>query len=187
MPTTASSIYWLIVACEVGFWLVLIAALTVRYLLHRERLSRNLLLALPALDFLLLAFAVADLRAGTYATFAHGLAAAYVGFTIAFGSNAVEWADQRFAHTFAGGPKPTGAPRQRWPAVRHELGLWVRCVFAATITMGLLVAMIAIVNNDSNTEGLREWFRIAIGCIIFWFVFGPIWTLLFFRRSAGDP
>lgn len=46
------------------------------------------------------------------------------------------------------------------------------------------VAMIAIVNNDSNTEGLREWFRTAIGCIIFWFIFGPIWTLLFFRRSA---
>ena len=186
MTTTASHLYWLVVGCEVGFWLILIAALTVRYLLHRERLSRSLLLALPALDFLLLAFAVADLRAGTYATFAHGLAAAYVGFTIAFGSIAVVWADQRFAHTFAGGPKPKGPPRHRWPAVRYELGLWVRCIIAAILTMGLLVAMIAIVDNDPVTEALREWFRIAIGCIIFWFFFGPVWTLLFFRRSAGD-
>jgi hypothetical protein len=52
--------------------------------------------------------------------------------------------------------------------------------------MGLLVAMIAIVDNDLVTEALREWFRIAIGCIIFWFLFGPVWTLLFFRRRADD-
>jgi hypothetical protein len=183
VPSTSTHLYWLIVGCEVSFWLVLLAALAVRYLFRRERLSRRLLLALPALDLLLLVFTVEDLRSGTHATFAHGLAAAYVGFTVAFGPIAVTWADQRFAHLFAGGPKPSGPPRQRWPAVRYELGLWIRCIIAAAITMVLLVAMIAIVDNDPITGALREWFRIAIGCVIFWFVFGPVWTVLFFRRS----
>jgi hypothetical protein len=186
VPATYSHLYWLIVGCEIGFWLALLAALATRYLLNRERLSRTLLLALPLLDFMLLVFTVLDLRAGAAATFAHGLAAAYVGFTIAFGPVAVVWADQRFAHHFAGGPKPTGPPNQRWPAVRHELGLWVRCIVAAIITMALLAAMIAFIDNDPQTEALREWFRVAIGMVIFWFVFGPVWTLLFFRRRASD-
>jgi hypothetical protein len=40
VSTTPSYLYWLIVGCEVGFWLFLGAALAVRYLLHRERLSK---------------------------------------------------------------------------------------------------------------------------------------------------
>jgi hypothetical protein len=176
----------LIVACEVAFWLVLLAALVARYLLHRPRLSKGFLLALPALDLVLLLFAVVDLRDGTLATFAHGLAAAYVGFTVAFGSVAVTWADQHFAHLFAGGPRPSGPPERRWLAVRYELDLWLRCIVAAVITMILLVAMIAIVDNEQATEALREWFRIAIGTIIFWFVFGPVWTAVVFRRRASD-
>jgi hypothetical protein len=184
MSTTPSYLYWLIVGCEVGFWLLLLAALAARYLLHQERLSRFLLLALPALDILLLAFTAADLRAGRPATFAHGLAAAYVGFTVAFGSIAVAWADQRFAHWFAAGPEPDKQPDQRWPAIRYELGLWMRCIIAAAITMALLVALIAFVDNDQVTEALHGWFRIAVGSVIFWFIFGPVWTMVFFRRRT---
>jgi hypothetical protein len=94
-------LYALIVGCEVAFWLVLLAALAVRYLLRRDALSRWLLLALPAIDLLLLAFTALDLRAGTTATFAHGLAAAYVGFTVAFGPIAIQWAD---------GKRPANSP-----------------------------------------------------------------------------
>jgi hypothetical protein len=182
VPTSLSPLYGLILACEVGFWLVLLAALASRYLLHRERTSRWLLWTLPAIDALLLAFTAADLRAGTTATFAHGLAAAYVGFTIAFGPLAVTWADRRFAFWFAAGPEPDGLPDRRWPAVRYELGLWGRCIVAALITMALLVALMAFVDNDEVTMALRDWFRFAIGAVILWFVFGPLWTLLLFRR-----
>ena len=186
MSATYSHVYWLIIGCEIGFWLVLLAALVVRYILNRDSLSKALLLTLPAIDLLLLVFTVLDLRGGTAAAFAHGLAAAYVGFTVAFGPVVVEWADQRFAHYFAGGPKPKGLPDRRWPAVRHELGLWVRCILAATITIGLLVAMIAFIDNDPRTEALRDWIRVAFGMVIFWFVFGPVWTMLFFRRSTSE-
>ncbi len=186
MLETYSYLYWLIVGCEVGFWLALLAALTTRYLLNRERLSKMLMLAMPLLDLLLLVFTVLDLRAGVSATFAHGLAAAYVGFTIAFGPLAIVWADQHFAFHFARGPSPDQPPDERWPAVRYELRLWVRCIFAAIIIMALLAGMIAFVDNDSQTEALRYWFRVAFGMIFFWFIFGPVWTLLLFKRRVGE-
>lgn len=185
MSNQTAFLYWLIIGCELAFWLLLVLALVVRYLLQRERLSRALLFALPAVDLMLLAFTALDLRAGTPATFAHGLATAYVGFTIAFGSVAVKWADQRFAHRFANGPPPVTAPTRGWPAVHYELALWLRCIVAWVITIALLIALIAYIDNEAITQELHQWFRIAFGSTIVWFVFGPIWSLVFFRRQAS--
>ena len=177
MPS--STLYWLIVGCETSFWVVLFLGLTARYRLHRKRLSNALLLSLPAIDLVLLGVTTLDLESGTPATFAHGLAAAYVGFTVAFGSIAVAWADRRFAHWFAGAAAPPKAPTRGWPALRYEMLLWTRCLVAVAITLALLASLIAIVNNESATVALREWFQIAIGSAILWFIFGPMWTLLF--------
>ena len=174
-----SHLYWLILGCEVAFWVVLALALAVRYLLRRDRPSRLLLLALPALDLVLLGLTALDLKRGSPAAFAHGLAAAYVGVTLAFGGVTVAWADRHVAHWFAGSPKPAPAPTRGWPALRYELVLWVRCLVAALVTILLVIALIAFVNNEAATEALHLWFRIALGSIILWFVFGPVWTLLF--------
>ena len=158
---------------------MLVLALAARYLLQRKKLSHILLLTLPALDLALLFFTAIDLGSGTPANFAHGLAAAYVGFTVAFGSVAVSWADQRFAHKFANAPAPSKPPKHGWPALRYELLLWLRCLVAVAITLVLLIGLIVFVNNESATEALNEWFGIAAGCAIIWFVLGPVWTLLF--------
>jgi len=183
----SSTLYLLIIGCEVSFWVMLVLALGVRYLLRRKKLSHILLLTLPALDLALLCFTAIDLGSGTPASFAHGLAAAYVGFTVAFGSVAVSWADQRFAHRFANAPAPSKAPTLGWPALRYELLLWLRCLVAAAITMILLLGLIVFVNNESATVALNEWFGIAIGCVVVWFVFGPVWTLVFSSwRSERD-
>ena len=91
MPRESYLLYALVVACEVGFWVILMLALAVRYLLRKDALSRALLLCMPLIDAILLVFTALDLRLGAAATFAHGLAAAYVGFTIAFGGLAVKW------------------------------------------------------------------------------------------------
>jgi hypothetical protein len=173
----------LIVSCEIAFWLVLALALAARYLLKRVRVSRALLFALPAVDLALLAFTAADLRAGTVATFAHGLATAYVGFTVAFGPLLVRWADRHFAHRFAGGPPPTVASARGWAAVREELALWLRSLLAWAITIAFLTALIAYIGNEEATLELYEWFRIALGSVILWFVFGPVWRVIFFRRQ----
>ena len=185
MSSESSYLYWLIVGCEAAFWLVLVLALSARYLLQRNAVSRALLFALPAVDMLLLVFTAADLRAGTAATFAHGLATAYVGFTIAFGPVAVRWADRYFAHWFASGPPPVAAAAHGWTAVRQELVLWLRCVVAWAITVALLIALIAYVDKQAVTRELDLWFRIAVGSVVLWFAFGPMWSLLFFRREAA--
>lgn len=175
----SSTLYLLIIGCEISFWLMLVLGLAARYLLQRKKLSRILLLSLPAIDLALLLFTAIDLGSGTPASFAHGLAAAYVGFTVAFGSLAVSWADQRFAHRFANAPAPSKAPTRGWPALRYELFLWLRCLVAVAITMGLLLGLIVFVNNKAATEALNEWFGIGIGCVIVWFILGPVWTLVF--------
>jgi hypothetical protein len=178
-------LYGLIIGCEAAFWVVLVAALAARYLLKREKLSRVLLLALPVVDLLLLAFTALDLRSGTPAAFAHGLATAYVGFTIAFGGIMVDWADQRFAHRFASGPVPVPAPTRGWRAVRYELALWLRSIVAWVITLLLLVGLIAWVDDVTDTRELYLWFRIAFGSVILWFAFGPAWSVVFFRRETS--
>jgi hypothetical protein len=187
MPASSALLYGLIVGCEAAFWMLLGLALAARYLLRREGLSRALLLSLPVVDLLLLVFTAADLKSGTPATFAHGLATAYVGFTIAFGSVAVRWADQHFAFRFAGGPPPAKAPSLGWSAVRYELGLWIRSIVAWIIALALLIGLIAYIDNEAITQPLHQWFRIAFGSVFLWFIFGPLWSLVFFRRTAPTP
>jgi hypothetical protein len=172
-------LYALILACEVGFWVVLLAALAARYLLAKERLSRALLLCLPLVDVLLLAFTAMDLRGGSTATFAHGLAAAYLGFTFAFGGIAVKGADAHFAHRFAGGPVPAKAPSSGWQAVRYDFNLWGRCIVACMITMALVEAIVKFVGSSEATLPLLAWHKHAFGGIVLWFLFGPVWALLF--------
>lgn len=178
-------LYVLIVGCEIGFWLVLLSGLAVRYLLRRPTLSRWLLASLPLIDLFLVLFTAADLKSGTTATVAHGLAAAYVGFTLAFGATMVGWADARFAHRFAAGPAPAPAPTHGWAVVRFDLELWLRCIVACAIALALIEAIIAYVADAGRTEPLLEWYRHAFGCVVLWFVFGPVWSLVFFRRGAS--
>ncbi|MGH8167187.1 MAG: hypothetical protein ACREQ1_08110 [Woeseiaceae bacterium] len=94
------ALFILIVGCEAAFWVVLFSGLAARYVFQWRRLSWVLLLCVPLIDLALLAFTVMDLNRGAGATFAHGLATAYVAFTVAFGSAMIHWADQRFAHRF---------------------------------------------------------------------------------------
>ena len=177
MPNQSYMLYALIVACEVGFWVTLLIALTVRYLLRKEPLSRALFICLPLIDLLLLFFTATDLRRGTTATFAHGLAAAYIGFTVAFGGMAVKWADAHFAHSFAAGPAPTDAPSRGWALVRYDFQLWGRCIVACIITMALVEALLYFVGNSQATQPLLAWHKHAFGCIVLWFFFGPVWSM----------
>lgn len=184
MPSEAYLLYALILACEIGFWVMLSMALAVRYLLVRKRLSWALLLCLPLIDVLLLIFTAIDLRRGSAATFAHGLAAAYVGFTVAFGGVAVKWADAHFAYRFAAGPVPAKAPSRGWEVVRYDFNLWGRCVVACIITMALVEALVLFVGSGEATQPLLAWHKHAFGCIVLWFFFGPAWSLTTaWRRS----
>jgi hypothetical protein len=184
MPIEPYLLYSLIVACEIGFWVILLLALAVQYLLRHEALSRAILICLPLTDLLLLVFAALDLRRGATATFAHGLAAAYIGFTVAFGGLAVKWADAHFAHRFAAGPAPVKAPSSGWEAVRYDFKLWVRCIVACAIAVGLVEAIVLFNESSEASQPLLEWHKHAFGCIVLWFLFGPVWSIATAWRRA---
>ena len=67
-----------IVTCEALFWVFLVLGLSLRYAFHQHRVSGYVLSCIPLIDLLLLFVTVFDLRSGSVATFAHGLAAAYI-------------------------------------------------------------------------------------------------------------
>jgi hypothetical protein len=170
-----------IVACEIGFWVVLAAGLAARYLLRWRRTSVVLLVGTPLLDVALLAFTVVDLRGGGEATVVHGLGAAYLGFSVAFGHSLVRWADQRVAHRFAGGPPPWRPPKRGPGKVRHEWREWGKCVAGAAIACTVMALLSFVVASPAQTEalwGAGGW-MMRLGVLTgIWFVAGPVWTML---------
>ena len=85
-----------IVVCEVAFWVALLTGLTARYLLRRLRLGATLLVLAPVSDAVLLALVAIDLLRGGIASWQYGLAAIYIGVSIAYGGRIIVWADTRF-------------------------------------------------------------------------------------------
>lgn len=148
-------IYALIVACEVGFWVVLLAGLAARYLLRRPRLGAALLVCVPLVDLVLLVASAMDLRyGGGEADLAHGLAAIYLGVSVAWGHSMVRWADARFAHRFAGGPPPERPPRTGPEHARRERRQWGRHLLAWAVCCALLLGGVALVGDPGRTGAL---------------------------------
>ena len=147
----------LILAAEIAFWVVLGAGLVARYLLGRRRLGAALLVMAPLVDLVLLTATTIDLSRGATAEFAHGLAAAYIGFSVAFGHGLIRWADARFAHRFAGGPPPPRPPRYGRARARHEWREFGKALLAWAIASALLAAAIAIVGDAGRTQELQGW------------------------------
>ncbi|GAA1264659.1 hypothetical protein GCM10009665_62550 [Kitasatospora nipponensis] len=144
-------LYLVIVGCEAAFWVLLAAALLLRYGAGMPRLSTALLLALPAVDLLLFAACTVDLARGAAPTTAHGLAAVYLGTSVAFGPHLVRWADSRLAHRF-GGPPPTRAPRTGPEHAAHERRTWLRHLLAWAIG-GILILLDTAVAGGPHRSG----------------------------------
>ncbi len=146
----------IIIACEVGFWVILAAGLIARYPLRRPRLGAALLAATPVVDVILLAASVIDLRGGATASVAHGVAAVYIGVSLAFGHAMVTWADERFAHRFAGGPPPRRPPRTGVAHARQARRGWLRHLTAWAIGSALLGAAALLVADGDRTAALID-------------------------------
>lgn len=172
-----------IVGCEIGFWVVLGAGLGARYLLRLRRLGAALLLCVPLVDLVLLVATVLDLRRGAVANVTHGLAAAYIGFSLAFGHSMVRWADQRFAHYFAGGPPPWRPPKRGPERVRYEWREWGKAVVAWSVSCLLLGLAVLVVGDATRTAALVEWMGRLTMVVVIWFVAAPLWATLFARRG----
>lgn len=177
-----------ILACEIGFWVLLGAGLTARYLLRARTLSTILLICVPLIDAVLLALSAIDLLGGNSpATASHGLAAIYIGVSIAFGKQMVNWADQRFAHCFADGAAPTRPPRTG-PAhaayLRHQ---WLRHLGAYSIGAGLLGLLTLLVSGSTDPAPMWGPFRLWTTVLIIDFLISFSHTLLPRKNPSSRP
>lgn len=174
-----------IIACEIGFWLFLLAGLAARYLFQRPRVGAALLVGTVLINVPLLIATVVDLRSGTTATIVHGLAAAYLGYSLAFGHDMVRWTDERFAHRYAGGPPPRRKPQDPAGRARYERAGFVKATVAWAISCGLLLGAIAVVGDASRTTALWEWIVRLTVVLAIWAIW-PITYTVRARRSAPD-
>lgn len=169
---------------EIAFWVFLVAGLATRYLVRARRLSSALLVCVPLVDVVLVAASVIDLAAGSPPGLVHGLAALYLGFTIAFGHSIVRWTDVRFAHRFAGGPAPEPKPKGGPARTRYEWREFAKMAVAWAITLGV-TAVFAFVAGSGVPAPARWLFdpmwswpaRATIAAVI-WFAVGPLWATL---------
>ncbi|MCI9889059.1 hypothetical protein JT358_11405 [Micrococcales bacterium 31B] len=165
-----------ILACEVMFWVFLVAGLVARYLMRKQRLGGILLALAPTVDLVLITVTALDLRSGANASFAHILSALYIGVSVAYGHDMVRWLDQRFARKYAGGPAPLelfGADYARlcWRRV-------VKTTLAMGIATAILLALSWIAVNPAQVEVLQSKFGIlalVVGIEVFVAVGYTIW------------
>ncbi|MFE1047443.1 hypothetical protein ACFW5S_16770 [Streptomyces olivaceus] len=169
----------LIIACEVGFWVLLALGLGARYLLRRRRTSVVLLLCEPVLELVLFAVTAWDLKNGAEPGREHGLAALYLGFTVAYGHYTIRWLDGHAAHRLAGGPPPAKPPRYGMPRARHEGALWLRTLLAAAVAGALLQGAVWYVGDGGDVSSLRsfQWTALRVaalhGVIALTYLFWP--------------
>ena len=173
-----------IVVCEVAFWVAIVGGLTARYVLRRPRLGAGMLVAAPVVDLVLLTLVAVDLLGGGTASWHHGLAAIYIGASVAYGHRMIAWADVRFEHRFADGPAP-----ERLSGRRHTARCWgdvVRTGVAVLIAGGILGALIAVVDDPQRTAGLQGTFPvlgIVLAAEVLWAVSYTVWP----RRPTTSP
>ena len=143
-----------------------------------RRLGAALLVGAAFVDVVLFVATVIDLRRGATANFTHGLAAAYIGFSVAFGHAMVRWADQRFAHRFAGGPPPWRRPGGGWPRARYEWREWGKGVLGWTVASAMLLAGVVWIDDWARSRALAEWIgRLSLAMLV-WLVGWPVWATI---------
>lgn len=150
---TLSLIAWLIIASEIGFWVVIVLGLITRYIFKRNKLGLFFLALTPVIDLVLLIATSVDLYNGATATQVHGIAAVYIGVSIAFGKSMIRWADERFLYYIAKqGPKPV--KRYGMDYAKHYFKSWLRHALAYAIGVGLLFGLVYFIDDPSRTEAL---------------------------------
>jgi len=177
----------LVIACEVAFWVFLAAAVVARYVFRRRRLSTVLLLCEPLIEVVLLVATVTDLLRGAEATWTHGLAALYLGFTVAFGRYTVRKVDGWVAWRFFDGPRPPRVPSGGRAKVVHEWRLWLRVLLAWVVSVAILGVLLLIADDATQREVLLGWAGRATLVMGIWFVAGPVWQVFADSAEGDDP
>ncbi|MFE1024415.1 hypothetical protein ACFW5I_07610 [Streptomyces sp. NPDC058818] len=177
----------LIIACEVGFWVLLVLGLGARYLLKWRRTSVFLLLCEPVLELVLFAATAIDLKNGAEPGWEHGLAALYIGYTVAYGHYTIRWLDGHAAHRLAGGPRPPKPPRYGMARARHEGRLWLRTLLGAAVACALLQAAVWYVGAEGDVSSLRSFQWVALRVVGIHGLIALTYAIWPKKTPAGTP
>ena len=145
---------WILLA-EIAFWVVISAGLVSRYIWKRQRLSIVLLALTPVIDLALLMLTAIDLRNGQAASVVHGIAAIYIGISVAYGKTMIEWADDKFHQWILKQPKEKVRLFGKAKGI-HELTMWSRHIVSYGIGSALLYGMIQYIGESGNTDVFWE-------------------------------
>ncbi len=170
-----------ILSCEVSFWILTATGLACRFWWRRACLGAALLTAVPVVDVVLLVLTAVDLRRGASPDAAHGLAAVYVGFSVALGPDVIRHLDRRLAARGARAEDPVELHER---ARRQWRSFWLAGL-AALISVVLLLAETAIA--DGARAQLQAWVPNLGAVLVVWLLSGPVPATVRARRTATHP
>nr|WP_295972665.1 hypothetical protein [uncultured Bacillus sp.] len=147
---------WLIIACEIGFWVFVISGLLFRYVFKKKTAGSILLICTPIVDLILLLATVFDLKNGAVATTVHGVSAIYLAASVVYGHRMIQWADKHFAYRFAKGEKPAKRKTFGKERAKQEREGWYLHGLTWFIGCPLLGAIIFYIDNSSQTAALYQ-------------------------------
>lgn len=153
-----NGIAWAIVICEILFWVFIVSGLAARYIGKKEKLGFVLLSMTPVVDLVLLGLTGFDLYRGSTATMAHGIAAIYIGVSVAYGKSMIQWADDQFCfYILKTKKKPAKAG---WAFAKHDFLNWLRHLFAFILGSGLLLLLTIWIGDAERTEVFQQILRL---------------------------
>lgn len=141
-----------IICAEILFWVFLLAGLFARYALRQRMLGLALLALTPAVDVVLIGLTYVDLHRGAGASFFHGLATVYVGFTVMFGPAIVRAMDAKFLRRYGGDAGrvtgPASPPSSSGPSKRKDARRdWLKACAIAGALLGIAIAIVGLTGS----------------------------------------
>ena len=148
-----SYIAWLIVICEISFWIVIALGLIIRYIFRLKKLGFLFLALTPVIDLLLLIITTIDLLNGAKAELPHAIAAVYISVSLVFGKSVIRWFDDRFRYyIIRKGDKPIKLTGYNYS--KYYVKTWLKHLLSYCIGMSLLFLIKIIINNNEQTGAL---------------------------------
>lgn len=146
-------IVWLIIFCEVAFWIVILLGLITRYILQQKTLGLFFLTLTPIIDLILLITTGIDLINGATAETPHAIAAVYIAVSLVFGKSMINWADERFKYyVMKQGVKPSKLTGLDYS--RSYAKSWLKHLLSYIIGTSILHMIIYLINDKTRTEAM---------------------------------
>ncbi|MEK4229172.1 hypothetical protein [Solibacillus sp. FSL H8-0538] len=155
---------WWIITAEIAFWIAIIAGLFTRYILKWHKVSIVLFLLTPLIDLALIVLTAIDLKKGTNASAVHGIAAIYIGISIAYGKTMIAMADEKF-QTWVLKKKSNKVRLKGKEKGVYEVKMWARHIAAYIIGVSLLWLMIQFIGQQGDTlalYGVIKWWGLVL-------------------------